>query len=452
MYNHTHKPYISEQLNCLMHISRPLLLVMLCSLWFINTPRVMAQGLKSMPKKDSLSVATNPTWARSINLALPLAGGSLLAYTVDENIKQVRMTNTPNFHFRLDDYTTLIPLGMQLGVSAYDYGGVFNKEFGAVVFKDALAYGIMGLSVTAIKHAVGRLRPDGSEYVSFPSGHTATAFTSAVLFDLEHGHKYPALTAVGYGMATYTGISRILNNRHWLSDVLAGAAIGVISAELAHYLHQRFFVQEHQSKPKAVVFRTEEKAFKLNGNLRVENLFYIDKNRTIANTTNTLSRQNSTNSTIELIYTCESHIEIGTFFSVGIDKIKLHTKQINSELSAHLCTLGSQIGYNIKLWNGGYMTPKIALGGIFSSNFEINSKNTQDFTPTIKRKTAFSISPKLQYTQQLNDRIAINISTSYLYSKPKYRQLQAKALLELPYNIPALEAFSLGCGISISIR
>jgi membrane-associated phospholipid phosphatase len=82
-------------------------------------------------------------------------------------------------------------------------------------------------------------RPDGSGFSSFPSGHTAIAFTGAAILDHEYGQQYPWIKWAGYGLATLVGISRIANNRHWASDVLGGAALGIINVDLVYWLNKK---------------------------------------------------------------------------------------------------------------------------------------------------------------------------------------------------------------------
>jgi membrane-associated phospholipid phosphatase len=82
------------------------------------------------------------------------------------------------------------------------------------------------LSVTyALKYTVRETRPDGGDQ-SFPSGHTSSAFCGAAFLDIRYGHSYglPAYVA-----ASLVGWSRIESNNHYPIDVLAGAAIGIIS-------------------------------------------------------------------------------------------------------------------------------------------------------------------------------------------------------------------------------
>src|SRR5215467_5079190 len=72
--------------------------------------------------------------------------------------------------------------------------------------------------VTFLKHSTHQLRPDGSTYNSFPSGHTTTAFVGAEMMNQEFGWRSPWYSVAGYSMATATGLLRVMNNRHWVSD------------------------------------------------------------------------------------------------------------------------------------------------------------------------------------------------------------------------------------------
>lgn len=80
-------------------------------------------------------------------------------------------------------------------------------------------------------------RPDGSSRNSFPSGHTATAFVGAELLRREYWEVSPWIGVAGYAVAAGTGFFRMYNNRHWLTDVLSGAGIGILSVEAAYWLY-----------------------------------------------------------------------------------------------------------------------------------------------------------------------------------------------------------------------
>ena len=105
-----------------------------------------------------------------------------------------------------------------------------------------LSYGIMAALVNGIKYTAKEMRPDGSQANSWPSGHTATSFVGATLLHKEYGlTRSPWFSVAGYGVATATGVMRVLNNRHWVSDVMSGAGIGILSTELGYALGDLFF-------------------------------------------------------------------------------------------------------------------------------------------------------------------------------------------------------------------
>ena len=87
------------------------------------------------------------------------------------------------------------------------------------------------------KRAFHLERPDASNNQSFPSGHSSVAFMGATFLAKEVGHHRPWVQVAGYTVATATGALRMVNNRHYLPDVLAGAAIGILSTEAMYGLH-----------------------------------------------------------------------------------------------------------------------------------------------------------------------------------------------------------------------
>ena len=96
----------------------------------------------------------------------------------------------------------------------------------------------MGALVTGLKNTTGVLRPDGSTENSFPSGHTAQAFLAASIGHTEFRDKSQWYGVGAYTIATSVAALRMLNNRHWQSDVFAGAGIGILSAHLGYLTHR----------------------------------------------------------------------------------------------------------------------------------------------------------------------------------------------------------------------
>jgi membrane-associated phospholipid phosphatase len=96
---------------------------------------------------------------------------------------------------------------------------------------------LMIAMVYPMKRIINAERPDGG-YHSFPSGHTAQAFVAATFLHKEYGHKSPWYSVAGYTMASAVGMCRMISNRHWASDVLVGAGIGVLSTNLVYLCHK----------------------------------------------------------------------------------------------------------------------------------------------------------------------------------------------------------------------
>ena len=102
-----------------------------------------------------------------------------------------------------------------------------------------IAHVAMNAIIRPTKIITHRLRPDGSAYNSFPSGHTTEAFANAEFLWQEYKHRNKWLAASGYLVATATGYMRTRENRHWLSDVITGAGIGILSTKLTYWAYPR---------------------------------------------------------------------------------------------------------------------------------------------------------------------------------------------------------------------
>ena len=150
---------------------------------------------------------------------------------------QGKVTPTdPSKKIHLDDYLQYTPGAFALGMSASGVKGKYNFGDAALIYVTTNV--ISTLIVVPTKHFSHELRPDSSNFSSFPSGHTATAFANAEFFRIQYGKRYPWLAVVSYAMAGTTGYLRIYNNKHWFSDVISGAAIGFCSARMANCLYQ----------------------------------------------------------------------------------------------------------------------------------------------------------------------------------------------------------------------
>ncbi len=148
-----------------------------------------------------------------------------------------------SFKTHIDDYTQFFGPAMTVGLKI---GGVEGRSSWPRLLASAgLSYALMAGFVNNIKYTASEIRPDGSTANSWPSGHTATSFVGATLLHKEYGlTRSPWYSVAGYGVATATGVMRVLNNRHWVSDVLSGAGIGILSTELGYAIGDLLFKEK----------------------------------------------------------------------------------------------------------------------------------------------------------------------------------------------------------------
>ena len=140
--------------------------------------------------------------------------------------------------FPLDEGTQSLAFLSVYGLNLFGVKGKNNFKDRSIVL--ATAYLIMGSSVTVLKRTTHRQRPNQTGFTSFPSGHTATAFMGAEFLYQEYKDVSPWYGVSGYFIAAGTGYLRMYNNKHWFSDVVAAAGIGILSTKIAYWV-QPFF-------------------------------------------------------------------------------------------------------------------------------------------------------------------------------------------------------------------
>ena len=136
----------------------------------------------------------------------------------------------------MDNYLQFAPyfeLGGVLLAGVESHNDRIN--LGLVIVKSEI---LMLTSVYAVKTLTHVTRPDGSANNSFPSGHTAQAFLAASIVHTELRERSQWYGIGAYTIATSVAALRMVNDRHWESDVFAGAGIGILSAHLAYLSHR----------------------------------------------------------------------------------------------------------------------------------------------------------------------------------------------------------------------
>lgn len=137
--------------------------------------------------------------------------------------------------FTIDDISQYAPFASVYALNLFGVEGKHNFKDRTIIL--GTAYILMGTSVNGLKKNTRVERPDGSSRNSFPSGHTATAFMGAEFLYQEYKDVSIWYGVTGYIVATGTGLFRMYNDRHWLTDVAAGAGIGILSTKIAYWLH-----------------------------------------------------------------------------------------------------------------------------------------------------------------------------------------------------------------------
>jgi membrane-associated phospholipid phosphatase len=181
---------------------------------------------------DSLAISKKLSYKNFIVPTALLTGGIFLLNSTPNNTIQEKSNAFfgSEFSSKIDDFTPLVPLaqiyaGRHMGFKPKNT--VFHQTVD-VVIANSLTLAVVQITKNLVKEE----RPDGSNNLSFPSGHTAIAFTNATLLFQEYKDSNFWYASSGFIFATATGILRMANNRHYSSDVLAGAGIGLLSGIL----------------------------------------------------------------------------------------------------------------------------------------------------------------------------------------------------------------------------
>ena len=155
--------------------------------------------------------------------------------SLKNEIVEERNEHIFGFENHLDDYAQFFPF---VAIYGFEIAGMKPrtdyKNRTAILVKGQLVN--LGL-VYILKKSLKEPRPDGTAY-SFPSGHTANVFAGATMLAIEYGEHHKWVPYAAYGVATTVGAMRMINNKHYISDVLFGAGLGILSMKAAYWTHQ----------------------------------------------------------------------------------------------------------------------------------------------------------------------------------------------------------------------
>ncbi|MFT5822709.1 MAG: membrane-associated phospholipid phosphatase [Crocinitomix sp.] len=145
----------------------------------------------------------------------------------------VRSIVKDDFRTHVDDWIHYAPI-----VTMYA-ADLFNVPAKNTVWNQTkfliISEGITAGIVWSLKLGLGVQRPDNGAFTAYPSGHTSQAFVQSQVLYNEFRETAPLLAASGFLFSTTTGVIRILNNKHWVPDVLLGAGIGMLVTNAVYH-------------------------------------------------------------------------------------------------------------------------------------------------------------------------------------------------------------------------
>jgi PAP2 superfamily len=170
---------------------------------------------------------------------------------LNTEIKEDVYLEHPHNNVHIDNFLQFAPAAMVFGLDVFGLKAKHNFRDRSMLFLISNIF--TNVSVSSIKNFSHQLRPDSSAYNSFPSGHTAEAFANAEFLRQEYKDISPWYGVAGYAIAVTTGYLRLYNNKHWLSDVVAGAGFGIISTKLAYWLYPKIQHKLFKNKSTAAI-------------------------------------------------------------------------------------------------------------------------------------------------------------------------------------------------------
>lgn len=156
---------------------------------------------------------------------------------LNEYVKWEVSQEHPHNKLHIDNYLQWSPAVAVYALNAFGVKGKHDFVDRSLIY--GMSTVIMASTVLVTKDLTHEWRPDHSDQYSFPSGHTATAFAAAEFMRKEYADQSIWYGVAGYAAAAATGYLRLYNNKHWLSDVVAGAGVGILSTDLAYWLYPK---------------------------------------------------------------------------------------------------------------------------------------------------------------------------------------------------------------------
>lgn len=233
-----------------------LIFVMVLLVFFGSADAEERYSLFRNLKEDVAYAVTSPSRMDkgSALITLGIIGAGAAIYSQDEKIRSYFQSHRTSSRDNISEVAANFGDGLyDLGFLAV-YGGsgyfIGNKKMQETALLSVESFIVANTLGTAAKIGIGRSRPyteDGNrrfspfstdtDHTAMPSGHTISAFSIASVFAEEYDN--PVVDVTAYGLASMVGIQRMYADKHWASDVFAGALIGVLAGKSIVYLHKK---------------------------------------------------------------------------------------------------------------------------------------------------------------------------------------------------------------------
>ncbi len=200
--------------------------------------------------QDTSAVASSTVRIKSFAVPAVFIGYGLVSLAGNNAVRRLDYTtnnelreDNAGFALKVDNYSRYVP-----AVAVYGLDLVGIKAKNTIIDRSMMlltSYVVTAAVTGTLKTTTQRTRPNGENQHSFPSGHTSLAFMTAEFLNQEYKDQSVWYGVAGYAIATGTGILRLYNNAHWVSDVVAGAGVGILSTKISYivypYLKQKLF-------------------------------------------------------------------------------------------------------------------------------------------------------------------------------------------------------------------
>ncbi|MCD8281799.1 MAG: esterase-like activity of phytase family protein [Prevotella sp.] len=230
----------------------------------VETPELSGETAFDIPRDTAVYIPKierilSGRWVQTAYTGGALIAAGLLVKSHTRHFRSLRNDFTPHYRASVDDYLQYSPMVVSYLLT---FAGVKGRSmFPKRITSNVISLVAVNLVSNGLKNITGVERPDGSNKHSMPSVHTAGAFMAATLLYKEYGDYGPWVGYSAYTVATATGVMRIMRDKHWLSDVLVGAGIGIIGAEFGSWLSDFIFPSQRKSweRESAVVLSDDKK-------------------------------------------------------------------------------------------------------------------------------------------------------------------------------------------------